>query len=91
VVTKTDYFELYSERPRKFTAEEVEFMPEAEDDRLCSACINWFYSPSLVTSVCQILRLENDGNIPATASCKFWTKDNENFPHLEESDAGTDR
>ena len=90
MIGKTEYFELYAERPRKFDAKEVGFMPIAKDDRLCCSCINWFYSPSMGFGVCQIFRPADDSGVEATSSCAFWTQNNEDFPHLEESDARTD-
>lgn len=83
--TKADYFALYDERPVKFTAEDVRFTPQTIDSMPCCSCINWFYSPAMEHSVCQVFRPEGkDENVPSIASCMFWTRDNESFPKLEE-------
>lgn len=79
-----DYLRLYKDRPEKFTAEDVGFTERTTDAMPCCGCFNWFYSPAMSKSVCQIFRPEDDGDVPSLGSCIFYTLDNTVFPKLEE-------
>ena len=84
LATKAQYESLLEDRPFKFEPEEVGYMERSDDAHCCCSCIHWFNNPARATNVCEILRLPDDGNIPAQARCRWWTPDGTWYPLVEE-------
>jgi len=83
--TLEEYRQLIADRPKKFTAEEVGFKSESENDSIlnCCSCAHWFQSPARNSSVCEIYRPADDGDVPSLGVCMFHTIDGKHFPLLE--------
>jgi hypothetical protein len=72
-----DYEALFraEERPHKFSAQEVGFiMPIhlGQSRFRCGSCRHWFMNPATGKAVCEIMRLPDEKNVPADATCRFW-------------------
>ena len=83
--TLNDYRDLVSDRPEKFSAEEVQYR-RAEGKERCSRCIH-FYERRLDTlGVCEIMRSEetDEKGVLPNWVCDFTTQDGETFPLLQE-------
>ena len=84
LVTELEYEALLADRPRKFNAEQVGFQPESDSSEVCCSCMHYFVNPCRETKVCEIVRLDNEIEIPPLAKCQFWTADGFDHPLLEE-------
>jgi hypothetical protein len=82
VISRAEYEALLEDRPDKFGPDEVGYMEESESPEVCCSCIHFFTNPTRMTNVCEVLRLEDDSNIPPLARCRFWTTDGSHYPLL---------
>jgi hypothetical protein len=89
MVSLNDYRKLLEERPRKFTAEEVEYNKDAEGkNEICFKCLHYFRRTIDDFGVCEIFRSEEtdvDGVKP-DATCRFFTHDGKLFPLYKATD-----
>lgn len=80
-----EYQALLEERPRKFTAAEVQFGIDPKHP--CAGCLHYYIGVQAEAHVCEIYRPEKkkieDEDVPPEGSCRFWTVDGTTFPKLE--------
>jgi hypothetical protein len=90
VVTLEQYLQLMTERPRKFSEEDVGYGPAPEGSAMvCASCANYFQRVrNARDTTCQIMRSERtdkDGVFPDWR-CTFFTETGDVFPLLEEEE-----
>lgn len=84
MISKEEYEALLEDRPRKFGPEEVGFVETPDDvQAVCCACIHWFSNPARMNTVCEIMRLEPERDVPPLARCLWWTPDGKWYPLQE--------
>lgn len=82
-----EMLELYDERPKKFSAEQVgyEVAPEGSAMR-CASCLHYYRRATDGFAVCEIFRSEetDEDGVKPDWRCKFWSSDPGQVPLLEE-------
>lgn len=86
-VSFPEYEELLSDRPEKFSQEEVNYR-EAEGEEKCKLCFHFFtQGGGDRRTVCEIFRPSGeDESVNPGYVCDFFTKDSKEYPLLEEED-----
>ena len=84
--TFADYERLFQERPRKFSAAEVGYIPIASMPfiglRVCGGCNHFFVNPDGPRKVCEIMRPPGEVPVSPVGSCRFWNRDGKSYPLL---------
>lgn len=86
-INEKQYQALLNERPRKFTAEQVDYRDADGDDRCCN-CQHYFNRPADNWGVCEIFRsVETDKvGVKPGYTCNWMTWDGESFPNQDTSE-----
>ena len=87
MLTLAEYETIVADRPRKATAEEVEYrVAEAGSPYRCSGCHHYYRRATDGFAVCEIFRSEetDEMGVKPDWRCRFQTVDGDVFPLLEE-------
>lgn len=79
MVSLKEYKKLIEERPRKFSAEEVDYR-DSEDMRRCGRCLHYYERLRDGFGVCEIFRPADDSAVDPEYTCDLMTVDGEKFP-----------
>ena len=81
MVSLKEYKKLIEERPRKFSAEEVDYRDGAEElPCVCSRCIHFFERARDKFAVCEVMRPTGEESVDQFYTCDMYSPDGEKFP-----------
>jgi hypothetical protein len=81
-VSFQEYEELLSDRPEKFTAEQVNYRKAEDPGQECEHCIHFYEQVAgEKRTVCEILRLEPEASIDPEFVCDFQSRDGKEYPY----------
>lgn len=85
MVTPQQVAKMVADRPKKFTAEQVAFIPQSDNpSQTCGGCYHWYQSNIARRAVCEIYApATEDRKVPAEATCAYWTVDGVTYPRIE--------
>jgi hypothetical protein len=84
LATLSQYRELISDRPKKFSESEAGYTSPARSnsDYHCEDCLHFYRGLAARRTVCEILRRPMGSDIEPKAHCVFWTRTGDRFPLL---------
>ena len=84
LATLADYFSIMSDRPDKFTPEQVGYSPRPKFKEVCDDCIHYFRGKVAKRNTCEIMRPTSDTESVAPMGwCWYWNADYKTFPLLD--------
>ena len=81
-VSYDEYERMLSDRPEKFSQDEVGYREADTDEPNCLGCIHFFRSKQ--RSVCEIFRPDPEEDVKMDWTCTFQTSDGKSYPYLGE-------
>ena len=93
MVTLEKYFDVLDDRPYKFTAKQVGYMPAPEGSQMrCASCLHFFRRAIDDFAVCEIFRSDesDEKGVQPHWRCGFWTVDGDVHPLLEKQQDSSD-
>ena len=79
-ISFSDYESMMSDRPKKFTPEQVNYRDADSLHIRCLRCVHFYQRARDLYGVCEIMRPKDDEPVNPDYFCDFFSTDGEEFP-----------